>query len=574
MSILRQKTIHRGVLTRPQKTIFSAAAVIMMMVALSRLLGLIRNRILASVFTAEELSVYFAAFRLPEVVFEILVYGALSSAFIPILADFFSHGKKKAAKELLSVVLSWSVVVFGFFGIVLMISAGWLYHLILPGFTPERLALTVRLARILIFAQTFFVVSYFLTAFLESRKRFLVPAIAPLFYNLGIIFGAIFFTARWGLAGLAWGAVLGAFGHFAVQLPFCYQLGWRFSFRLNYEQTGLRRLVRLAWPRMAELGFLQMAKSVELFLASLVSAGAYTFLSFGQSLQQVPVSLFGVSIAKASLPTLAYQAGRPDVYRKTFLSSFRQIIFLTVPLAVFFVVLRLPLVRLFFGSDRFSWYATVETSYVLTAYAVGIPFFSLTYLLNRAFYSLQDTRTPVKVSILAMGFSMAMGYLLVRFFFFPVWSLAFAAACGSLFQVVLLLLVLNRQQLRLEWGEIFRPVAKIVIAALLAGLAMFFLIKGLDASSAAPLGSLGFSFPGEQRLWSSVAVDTRDVLTLLVLSGVVGVIGTVIFLGLACWWRIEELFVVVRLIWRLERYGLFFRRGLKKKESFTIEEKT
>ena len=572
MNLKLNRSDRRGVLTRPQKTIFSAASIIMVMVAVSRLLGLIRNRILAGFFSADQLAVYFAAFRLPEVVFEILVYGALSSAFIPVLAEYFAKGKKKSAQRLLSVVLSWSIIVFGFFGVVLMLGADWFYGLLLPGFSPERLQQTIGLARVLIFAQMFFVISYFLTAFLETKKRFLVPAIAPLFYNLGIILGAVFLTRHWGLYGLTGGAVLGAFGHLIIQLPFCYQLGWKFRLRFNGERKGLLRLGRLAWPRMVELGFLQLAKSVELFLASLVSGGAYTFLSFAQSLQQVPVSLFGVSIAKASLPTLSYQARRPVQYRKTFLSSFHQVVFLTVPAAVFLIILRLPLVRLFFGSQRFDWGSTLQTSYALSAYALGVPFFAITYLLNRSFYALQDTRTPVKISVLAMVFSMIAGFVLVRGLNLPVWALALAASCGSAFQVSVLVSVLNRRCLRLTFRELVWPVIKMTAAACLAGLVMFFLIKGLDAYSLTPLLSLGLSFPGEEAIWQPLAVDTRYGFNLLILSGLISVLGGGIYFGLSWWWRIEELFIFSRIFKSLEKAGFLPRRGLKKKESLTVED--
>ncbi|MCJ7827535.1 MATE family efflux transporter, partial [Patescibacteria group bacterium] len=266
-----------GVLTRPQTSIFSAAMVIMVMAALSRVLGLVRNRILASVFSAEQLAVYFAAFRLPEVVFEILVYGALSSAIIPVLAEYFSRRKSKAALEMLSVALSWSMAIFVFFGLVMYLGSGWLYKLLLPGFDILRLEETVRLARILIFTQVFFAISYLLTAFLEVKKRFLVPALAPLFYNVGIIFGAIFLTERWGLKGLAWGAVMGSLAHLFVQLPLCVRLGWRYRVIFRSRGNGFRKVRRLAWPRMVELGVLQVAKSVELFLSSLISGGAYTY---------------------------------------------------------------------------------------------------------------------------------------------------------------------------------------------------------------------------------------------------------------------------------------------------------
>ena len=212
--VLRQGS---GFLTQRQTNILSAALVIMIMVAASRVLGLVRNRVLAHFFSAETLAVYFAAFRLPEVVFEVLVFGALSSAFIPTFTAYFSKGKSTEAWYVASISLNFALFIFLIFAIPVFIFARQLYQIMAPGFSNQQLFLVAKLTRILLIVQGFFVLSYFLTGVLESLQRFLIPAMAPLFYNLGIILGSLFLSGKFGILAPAVGAVIGSFFHFFIQ---------------------------------------------------------------------------------------------------------------------------------------------------------------------------------------------------------------------------------------------------------------------------------------------------------------------------------------------------------------------
>jgi putative peptidoglycan lipid II flippase len=204
------------------------------------------------------------------------------------------------------------------------------------------------------------VVSYVLTGVLESLRRFLVPALAPLFYNLGIILGTIFLTPRYGLTAPAIGVVIGACAHFLIQLPLAKKLGFRFSFNLKLT-SEVKKIGRLAAPRVLETAALQVAKVAELFFSSLISTASYTYYTFGNSLQLLPVGLFGTSIAKAALPTLSRQADSPKEFRRTLMSALYDMAFFILPIATILIVLRVPLVRLVYGTDIFSWEATLQT---------------------------------------------------------------------------------------------------------------------------------------------------------------------------------------------------------------------
>lgn len=564
---------NSSLLARPQKTILSAATIIMVMVAASRLLGLVRNRILAHYFSAELLSVYFAAFRLPEVVFEVLVFGTLASAFIPTLTAFFSREKKEEAWYIAGVSLNIALLIFSFFALLVFIFAKPLYRLIVPGFSPSQLEKTVLLARILIFAQGFFLISYFLTAILESLKRFLVPAVAPLFYNLGIILGAIFLHQKVGLAAPAIGAVLGALMHFLVQLPLAVDLGFRPRRHFNFRHPGVRQLGRLALPRILELVFLQVSKSIELFLASLVASAAYAHLSFAQSLQLLPVSLFGISIAKASLPTLSYQANQPEKFRETLLASFNQILFLTLPFSIFLAVLRIPAIRLFFGTPLFTWQSTVQTSYALSAFCLGISSQSLVYLLNRAFYSLHNTFIPMIISILTALAYIILGAILTLKFHLPIWSLALASSLASISQVLTLLILLDRRQISLPYRQFLSSFSKVFSASFISGGGMYVLLKILDRAAwdknLSFLGKFGLALPTNFEIF---VLDTRYTFNLILLTVVVGLFGTALFLFLSWQLKIKELFVLGKLLGKLEKIPPLSKKFWKEKESITIDE--
>ncbi|HUW21275.1 MAG TPA: murein biosynthesis integral membrane protein MurJ [Candidatus Bathyarchaeia archaeon] len=559
------------ILTRPQKSIISAATIIMVMVAASRFLGLLRNRILAYYFSAELLSVYFAAFRLPEIVFEVLVFGTLASAFIPIFTTYLTSDKKEAWR-VASISINIAFLIFLFFAVLIFFLAKPLYQVIVPGFSPAQLAKTIVLARILILAQGFFLLSYFSTAILESLKRFLVPAIAPLFYNLGIILGTVFLTGKLDILAPAVGAVIGALMHFLVQLPLVFHLGFRPQWQLNFRHPGVKKIAGLAFPRMAELSFMQIGKSLELFLATIIGPAAYTYLTFANALQLLPVSLFGISIAKASLPNLSYQTKQPQEFKTTFVSSFNQILYLTFPCAVFLAVLRIPAVRLFFGAPRFDWPATIQTSFALSAFCLGIVPQSLVLLLNRTFYALHDTLTPMVVSILSLLLNAFLGLVLVLVYKFPVWGLAFSSSLASIFQMAVLLFFIHKKRISFSKKEFLLPFLKIASASFLSGGIMYIVLRILDRSawdkSLSFLGKFGLVLPISLNFF---VLDTRYTLNLIVVTFMVGILGMVVYLLLSWLLKIKEFYVLLKLFSVIEKFGLFPPRFLKKRESITID---
>ena len=542
-------------LTGRQTNILSAAVIIMIMIDISGVLGLVRNRVLAYFFTPEILSVYFAAFRLPEVVFEVLVFGTLSSAFIPTFTSYFSKNQRSEAWYIASVCLNFALLFFLILAIPIFIFARQFYQVLAPGFNPFQLDLVAKLTRVLLIVQGFFLFSYFLTGVLESLQRFLIPAIAPLFYNLGIIFGALFLSNKFGIMAPVIGAVIGSFFHFFIQLPLAVRLGFRPKVSLNYSHPGVREIARLAVPRIFELCFLEIGQSTELFLASLISAGAYTYYTFANSLQLLPVGLFGISLAKASLPSLSYRSARGDYehFKSTFFSLFIEIAFFIIPCSVFLAVLRIPIIRLAFGAARFTWESTIQTGLTLSAFCLGLFAQSINYLLTRAFWALHDTKTSVKVSIICILFNIILGAVFIMCLHFSVWSLALAFSLAAIAQTMVLFLLLYRKLGKFQVSQLTTPLVKITLASLMSGSLMFFTLKVFDRSvwdrRLSFLRYVGLVMPTSL---DRFVLDTRYTGNLLVLTGLVGLIGVVAYLLLVWFLGVKEVALFTRVLTKIK----------------------
>jgi len=277
------------------------------------------------------------------------------------------------------------------------------------------------------------------------------------------------------------GVFVGAFAHFAVQLPLAAKMGFKFTPRIEITHD-LKKIGRLALPRVIEVAFLQFSKLAELFFASLISTASYTYYTFGNTLQLLPVGLFGTSIAKAALPTLSYHADDMEKFGKTLFKSLQEMVFLITPLATMLVVLRIPVVRLVYGTDIFTWEATVQTGWVVSAFAVGIVFQAANALLSRAFYALHDTKTPVVSSIISILIIIVLDFLFIRVFAFRVWGLAAAFSIGSFIQTVSLFYLINKRINGSLTGGHVMPFIKFLISALGSGSIMF-LIKTFPLKS-------------------------------------------------------------------------------------------
>lgn len=532
-----------------QTTVLSAATLIMVMIVVSRVLGLARQRVLANFFDANTLSLFFAAFRLPDTLFEVLVFGTFSSAFVPVFTKSLKIGRK-VAWETAAYVTNIGLIIFAFMALLIIIFANQLYGFLAPGYPMADRDQIVTLTRIIFAAQGFFVVSYVLTGVLESLRRFLIPALAPLLYNIGIIVGTLLFSRQLGILAPAIGVVIGAASHFIIQLPLATRLGFRFKGRVKLTPE-VKTIAKLAFPRLVEVSFLQVTKTVELFLSSFISTAAYTYLTFGNTLQLLPVGLFGTSVAKAALPTLSRLTDNMVEFKKILFNSLNQMTFFVAPVATALLILRIPVVRLVYGTDIFSWESTVQTSLVLSAFALSVVFQTVNSLLARGFYALHDTKTPVIISICSIALNIAADFIMIRVLGVAVWGLAAGFSIASFIQTVILFIALNNKIGDGGAVKNLLPIGKITIASLVSGGAMYFVLKFFDEWAwIRKLSFLGKVGAFESIHFEKFVLDTRYTVNLMILTAFVVLVGFVVYILVSFLLRSKELKYFIFMIRR------------------------
>lgn len=506
-----------------QTTIFSAAAIIAISILASRVLGLFRYRLLAAFFGGEieTLDAFIAASIIPEAIFEILIFGSISVAFIPVFSAFVAKGETKKAWVLASSVLNLGLLTFFVLSLLLFIFSPHLPSLVAPGLArdnPQIGSLMTGLIRVMILSQLFFVVSVFLTGILQSFGHFLFPALAAVFYNLGIIAGIVFLSPFLGIYGPAWGMVLGALLHFLVQLPLAMKVGTKFHFVINFGADGVKQVVELMWPRALNLLVIRLNDFVNIALASLLASGSIVALNFAQTLQFVPVGLFGASLAQASLPILSTQAahGNTEEFKRIFMSAVNQIIFLCLPTMALLSILRVPAVRLVFGASQFPWELTLLTGQVLIILSLSIVTQSLSLLLVRGFYAFHDPKTPVACGFFSIVLNIILSFVFIKTFSLPIHFLAVSYFLGSFSNVFLLMVFLDRK-IHFDRRTLFLPGSKILLATLIMLVFLYVPFKLFD-----------------------FLLDTARTFNLLVLTVISGTCGLFAFFATARLLGIEE----------------------------------
>jgi putative peptidoglycan lipid II flippase len=283
-----------------QTSILSGATIIATTMMLSKILGLVRDRLLAHVFEPDKIDIFWAAFRLPDLIFQIVILGALSVAFIPVFTEHLEKKGKEEAFEMARAVLNVFLLIFILVTIIIFILAQPIISgFIAPGFTLEKQLQVVSLTRIILFGQVILIIGSFFIGISQSFQRFIIPSLAPVFYNLGIIIGIVFLAKSYGVAGAAYGVVLGAILHVLIQLPLVWSMGFRFKLRLNFLNSGVKEIMKLMSVRTFGLAAEQINETVGVNLASWVSGGI-TALTYAQHLQVVPIGLFGAALAQAA----------------------------------------------------------------------------------------------------------------------------------------------------------------------------------------------------------------------------------------------------------------------------------
>lgn len=535
VSELVKKSI--SALTSKQTNIFSAAFYITLTTVLAQVLGIFKYRLLVSVFGASDsLGVYFAAFRIPDFLFQVLINAALSAAFIPIFSDFLVKDKTSNAYKFTASFMYISLAVYVGVSLVISVFAFPFSKLVAPGFSNAELQLMSWLMIIILVAQIFMIIGTAITAVLQSLQHFLIPGIASALYNVGLILGLLLFTPFFGIYGAAIGVMLGAILFFVVQLPLLKE--GMAIFKPYFKLTGeIKKLFTLSVPRALTLGVLGLSSIVSVFFASFLSPKSYVYFDLAQTLMLAPVVLFGQSIAQASFPALSQKIHDKEEFRSIFLSSFNQIVYLTLPISVLLIVLRIPLVRLFFGASGFDWTATVETGRTLSFFALSIFAQSLTYLFARAFYAFKDTKTPFWITAVTTVLYIALGYLFILKGGQPIFYLAFSFSITNVICIILMMWYLDKR-VSVPKLAMLKDFIKITIATAIMGVSLYIPIKLLD----------------------QLVFDTTRTINLLILTGIASCLGFASFVLFTWLLDIREALVIIAVVKKFGKWDRMLKQ--------------
>lgn len=464
----------KRLLSHQSSSVTTAAILVGAASLASRFLGVVRDRILASSFGAgDTLDVYYAAFRVPDLVFNLLVLGALSAGFIPLFTSLLKRPERPQenaeAWAMVNNVLNLLGVALVGISVLAMVFAGPLASLFAPGFSPEKQAATANLTRLMFLSPLFLGLSGVIGGVLQSFKRFLVYSLAPVMYNLGIIAGALWLAPRWGGYGLAAGVIGGAALHFLVQLPTVLELGWRYRWRFEWRDQVTRRLGRLMVPRTLSLAISQIDLLVSTAIASTLAAGSLAVFNLANNIQSFPIGIFGISFATAVFPFLSAQAKNRDKLVAIFSQTQRQILFFIIPATMLIWVLRAQLVRVLLGAGQFDWTDTVLTIETLTFFSLSLFAQASIPLLVRMFYARQNSKHPFYIGLFTVAVDIILSWQLSRLL--GVAGIALAYSISNILNFTLLWLLLRWQLGRLDGTAIAFAAVKFLAAGLLALLA-------------------------------------------------------------------------------------------------------
>ncbi|KKR21407.1 MAG: Integral membrane protein MviN [Candidatus Moranbacteria bacterium GW2011_GWA2_39_41] len=459
--------------SRPTESVISAAFVITVAGLLSNLLGLVRDRMLASTFGAgDTLDVYYAAFRVPDLIYNLLILGAMSAAFIPVLTGLRSQDNDEEAWKLTNGIMNLALLFIVLISAVCAIFTPFLMKLLTPGFSPEKIESVVLFTRIMFLSPILLGISGIMGGVLTSMKHFIVYSVAPLLYNIGIIFGIAVLVRFLGAVGLAWGVVFGALIHMLLQYVTVRKLGYKHSWEFvsAWKNKNVRKVFTLMLPRMTGIAISQFNLMIITIFASTLAAGSLAVFNFSQNLASVPFSVFGISFSIAVFPTLAALAAKDEKEKfvQAFSETFRQILFFVIPLSVFMIVLRAQIVRVVLGAGKFDWEDTILTFQCLGILAFSLFAQSAVQLLARSFYALQDTKTPFYIAIVVEAINIIAVVLLIGHV--QILSLAIAFSLANIVQMFLLLFFLRARFDNLDDKNIIRSLSKIAVASIVAGI--------------------------------------------------------------------------------------------------------
>ncbi|MFH0739993.1 MAG: murein biosynthesis integral membrane protein MurJ [bacterium] len=547
--------IHR-ILGSKAQTISFAALIIGVSSFFSYVLGALRDNLLANFLPNQLADVYWAAFRVPDFIYGVLITGGITAAFLPVFSSYFQESQEKA-KRLFKDVFTVFFISLAFLVVVFFFLAPLLVYLTVPGFSESQKQETANLMRLMLLSPLLLGLSAIFSSALQYLNLFYAFALAPILYNAGILTGILVFYPALGLPGLALGVILGAFLHLLIQMAVAIKIGFspRFSFALK-EKQGLFKISKLMLPRVISSAAFQINLIITTAIASTLTAGSIKIFNLSNNLYCVPVGLIGMSFATAVFPTLSksFASGQKEQFLAVFSGILNKIIFFILPLSGFIFILRAQIVRLIYGTqiasgNYFGWWETRLTASSLGVLSLSLFAACLIPFLARAFFALHNTKTPLKIALFSIGLNVTLSFLFVWLFKTPgifqdlsirflrlkdltdiaVLGLSLALSISTIFQFILLLASLKLKLKNLSIVKYKNNFLKMFFASLFASLVVYVCLK-----------ITGFALPE-----LSSALATNKVFGLLLQAMVSGLLGVVAYLFLCFYMGLKE----PKIIW-------------------------
>lgn len=539
-------------LEKQQTSIVSAAAVITIANVASSFSGLLRQRLLISHYYETEASklayeAFLFAFQIPDMMFQLIVLGALSAAFIPILSQY--KGNKEEESRYINSMMNSVLLIFAVVGVVVFVFAEPITKFRTGAeFTAEQLQIATNLTRLMIFSQFFFAISNFFTGILQTYRRFIIPAMSPLLYNIGILIGAYTLSPYFGIYAAGIGVLIGAALHMLIQLPTVYRLGFRFRPLLSINHPGVRKTYKLTPARTASLSVNQAQQISDGYLTTSVGQLGFTIMNLAYSLMTMPIRFFGIPISQAALPFLSDETTDRDLHRfkDLVLKLIHQISFFAYPATVLLLILRVPIVRLAYGSKNFPWTeVTLPTARVLAIVSLSIAAQAVIPLLIRSFYALKDTKTPLKTTLLTVTLYISGSWLAVFYFNAGVLGMAVVLTLVNLVEMLLLLYFLDQRVRGFARKEFWLPQVKMIIASFLMAVFLYLPFRLLD----------------------ELVFDTTRTVELILLTMTTSTIGMLVYIYFGLLFDVRELYIL-RNLW--DKFGSW-QKTLSKSQEVLLE---
>lgn len=453
-----------------QTTVFGGAVIVGSAWVISKILGLLRQRLIASTFGQQGADPIYAAFAIPDFIYGTLILGSLLTAFMPVFIAYRQNDPDEAWR-ISRTIMKGLVIIFAGLGIILLAAADPIVRALVGSkLTNESIATTITLTRIMSLTMMLFALSNVFSGILQSFKHFVAVSVAPIVNNLGIIFGIVFFSAHFGIVAVAWGAVAGAFLHVLVTGAAAWRIGWRPGRTAPWSHLGVRQVGNLLLPRTLGQSVTQINQLVNIPIATRLGPGNLSIFRWANDIQDVPISIIGVTMATVSFPVFVelLSQNKKEEFVKHFSAIVRQILFLIIPITILFIQLRAQFVRLIIGAGEITWPVTITTAQTVAYFAISFFAQALIPVLARSFYAMQDTKTPVRITVVAVGLDVVGSIILGTRM--GVEGLALSFTISSIISATWLIIALHRRVGYLDEERIFNSVLRILGVTMLMAL--------------------------------------------------------------------------------------------------------